>query len=475
MLERLAAIFPGRLYVELQRHGLPVEAAIEAGLIDLAYAQDLPLVATNECFFPSVADFEAHDALLCIAEGAYIAQDDRRRLTPDHSFKGAAEMRALFADIPEAVDNTLVIARRCAYFPEVVNPILPPFATAGGRSEKEELQAQSEAGLEARLEKQVFTAEMDAEAREKAARPYRERLEFELGVIQEMGFAGYFLIVADFIQWAKAQDIPVGPGRGSGAGSVVAWALTITDLDPLRFALLFERFLNPERVSMPDFDIDFCQDRRDEVIRYVQNKYGHDRVAQIITFGKLQARAALRDVGRVLQMPYPQVDRLCKLVPNNPANPVTLQQAIDGEPVLQEMRREDESVDRLITIALRLEGLYRHASTHAAGVVIGDRPLDQLVPLYRDPRSDMPVTQFNMKFVEQAGLVKFDFLGLKTLTVLQRACALLARRGVEIDLTLIPLDDKKSFEMMSKGDTIGVFQFESGRSPRFCTRPSSRW
>ena len=460
-LQRLMGIFPGRLYVELQRHGLPVEEAIEPGLLALAYAHDLPLVATNECFFPTADDYEAHDALLCIAEGAYISQSDRRRLTPDHAFKSAAEMRALFADLPEAVDNTLVVAERCAYFPEFVSPILPPFTTEGGRSEKEELFVQSEAGLEDRMVKQVYREGMDEAAKEAAAKPYRDRLAFELGVIQEMGFAGYFLIVADFIKWAKQHGIPVGPGRGSGAGSVVAWALTITDLDPLRFALLFERFLNPERVSMPDFDIDFCQDRRDEVIRYVQNKYGYDHVAQIITFGKLQARAALRDVGRVLQMPYPQVDRICKLVPNNPANPVTLQQALDGEPVLQEMRREDETVDKLITIALRIEGLYRHASTHAAGVVIGDRPLDQLVPLYRDPRSDMPVTQFNMKFVEQAGLVKFDFLGLKTLTVLSRACKLLARRGVDIDLTLIPLDDQKTFEMMSRGDTVGVFQFES--------------
>ena len=461
MLKRLAEIFPGRLYVELQRHGLPVEAATEPGFLELAYAHDLPLVATNEAFFPTPADYEAHDALLCIAAGAYVSQSDRRRLTQDHSFKSAAEMRALFADLPEAVDNTLVVAERCAYFPEFVNPILPAFTTTEGRSEAEELQAQVDAGLEERLQKQVFAEGMDEAAREAAAKPYRERLTFELGVIQEMGFAGYFLIVADFIKWAKAQDIPVGPGRGSGAGSVVAWALTITDLDPLRFALLFERFLNPERVSMPDFDIDFCQDRRDEVIRYVQNKYGHDRVAQIITFGKLQARAALRDVGRVLQMPYPQVDRICKLVPNNPANPVTLQQAIDGEPQLQEMRSDEESVDRLITIALRLEGLYRHASTHAAGVVIGDRPLDELVPLYRDPRSDMPVTQFNMKFVEQAGLVKFDFLGLKTLTVLHRACELLARRGIDIDLSLIPLDNQAAFDMMSRGDTVGVFQFES--------------
>jgi DNA polymerase III subunit alpha len=290
--------------------------------------------------------------------------------------------------------------------------------------------------------------------------PYRERLEFELGTIIQMGFAGYFLIVADFIQWAKRQGIPVGPGRGSGAGSVVAWALTITDLDPLRFSLLFERFLNPERVSMPDFDIDFCQDRRDEVIRYVQEKYGRDRVAQIITFGKLQARAVLRDVGRVLGMPYGQVDRLCKLVPNNPANPVTLDKAIAAEPVLQQARDSDEQVARLMRIALKLEGLYRHASTHAAGVVIGDRPLAELVPLYRDPRSDMPATQFNMKWVEPAGLVKFDFLGLKTLTVLARCHELLAARGVNLDLSNLPLDDPKTFELLTRADTVGVFQVE---------------
>ena len=240
-------------------------------------------------------------------------------------------------------------------------------------------------------------------------------------MIAETGFAGYFLIVADFIQWAKAQGIPVGPGRGSGAGSVVAWALTITDLDPLRFGLLFERFLNPERISMPDFDIDFCQDRRDEVIAYVRREYGEDRVAQIITFGKLQARAAVRDVGRVLGLPYGQVNRIAELIPNNPAHPVTLAQAIAGERRLQQMRDEDESVRRLLEIALQLEGLYRHASTHAAGVVIGDRPLIELVPLYRDPRSELLVTQYSMKYVEQAGLVKFDFLGLTTLTILQRA------------------------------------------------------
>ncbi|TQV79118.1 DNA polymerase III subunit alpha [Denitrobaculum tricleocarpae] len=460
-LRRLSQIFAGRFYVEIMRHDLPEEHAIEERLIDLAYSLDLPLVATNDVFFADEGMYRAHDALICIAEGAYVSQDERRRLTVQHRFKSAKEMQALFADLPEAIENTLVIARRCSYFPDFVAPILPAYTTEAGRTEAEELRAQSEQGLEERLQTQVFTEDMDDAAREEVGAQYRKRLDYELGVIEQMGFPGYFLIVADFIQWSKGQGIPVGPGRGSGAGSVVAWALTITDLDPLRWGLLFERFLNPERVSMPDFDVDFCQDRRDEVIRYVQDKYGHDRVAQIITFGKLQARAALRDVGRVLQMPYPQVDRISKLVPNNPANPVTLQEAIDGEPQLRDMRRDDETVARLLDTALKIEGLYRHASTHAAGVVIGDRPLDELVPLYRDPRSDMPVTQFNMKFVEQAGLVKFDFLGLKTLTVLQKACEFIHRNGGEIDLETIPLDDKRSFDMLSRGDTVGVFQLES--------------
>jgi DNA polymerase-3 subunit alpha len=331
-------------------------------------------------------------------------------------------------------------------------PILPAFGGEGVLDEPAELRRMAAAGLDARLSALGLA--------EEAAEPYRERLGFELGMIIQMGFAGYFLIVADFIQWAKRQGIPVGPGRGSGAGSVVAWSLTITDLDPLRFSLLFERFLNPERVSMPDFDIDFCQDRRDEVIRYVQGKYGRDRVAQIITFGKLQARAVLRDVGRVLGMPYGQVDKLCKLVPNNPANPITLDKAIAAEPVLQQQRDSDESVARLMRIALKLEGLYRHASTHAAGVVIGDRPLAELVPLYRDPRSDMPATQFNMKWVEPAGLVKFDFLGLKTLTVLARALDLLEKRGVKLNLASLPLDDRPTFDLLTRADTVGVFQVE---------------
>jgi DNA polymerase-3 subunit alpha len=448
----LKAAFPGRLYIELMRHGLPEEARCEAGLVDLAYAHDLPLVATNDCYFPDRDFYEAHDALRCIAQGKVIEDSDRDQLTPDHFFRPAAEMRVLFADLPEACDNTLVIARRCAFMPVEQAPILPAFPTPEGMSEESALREEAEAGLAARLAALGFD--------EQAAAPYRERLHFELDMIVQTGFAGYFLIVADFIQWAKRQGIPVGPGRGSGAGSVVAWALTITDLDPLRFGLLFERFLNPERVSMPDFDIDFCQDRRDEVIRYVQQKYGRDRVAQIITFGKLQARAVLRDVGRVLGMPYGQVDRLCKLVPNNPAHPVTLDKAIAAEPVLQQQRDGDETVGRLMRIALKLEGLYRHASTHAAGVVIGDRPLAELVPLYRDPRSDMPATQFNMKWVEPAGLVKFDFLGLKTLTVLARALELLEARGVKLDLSNLPLDDRPTFDLLTRADTVGVFQVE---------------
>ncbi|MBO0719018.1 MAG: DNA polymerase III subunit alpha, partial [Rhizobiales bacterium] len=436
----------------------------------LAYDRGLPLVAANEPFFATRDDYEAHDALLCIAEGKLVADGERRQLTPEHRFKTRAEMAALFADLPEALAATIEVAQRCVFRPRTQAPILPRFAA--GRTERSaaagepqlqqaeeaaealELRRAARTGLERRLQRYGTAPGQSVE-------DYNERLEFELGVIVNMHYAGYFLIVADFIQWAKAQDIPVGPGRGSGAGSLVAYALTITDLDPIRFGLLFERFLNPERISMPDFDVDFCQDRRDEVIRYVQQKYGSDQVAQIITFGTLQARGVLRDVGRVLQMPYGQVDRLCKLVPQNPANPISLGRAIEDEPRLQAERDRDPVTRRAFDIAQKLEGLTRHASTHAAGIVIGDRPLTELVPLYRDPKSLMPVTQFNMKWVEPAGLVKFDFLGLKTLTVLDRAAKLVRRRGIDIDLSNVPLDDVKTYEMLARGETVGVFQVES--------------
>ena len=447
----LMDIFGDRLYIELQRHGWVEEDQSEGGLIELAYKHDIPLVATNDCYFSDPDIYEAHDALLCIADGRYVTEENRRKVTPEHYFKSADEMAELFSDLPEAIANTVVIARRCSFLLEAISPILPAFKTKGGRSEFEELTAQAEEGLEWRLENFVTSD----------PKPYRERLKFELDVIKGMGYPGYFLIVSDFIRWAKDHSIPVGPGRGSGAGSVVAWALRITDLDPIALGLLFERFLNPERVSMPDFDIDFCQERRDEVIHYVQEKYGYDQVAQIITFGKLQARAVVRDVGRVLQMPYGQVDRIAKLIPNNPAAPVTLAEALAQDEELRAERNKDDTQRKLIDIALQLEGLYRHASTHAAGVVIGDRPLHQLLPMYRDPRSTMPVTQFNMKYVEQAGLIKFDFLGLKTMTVIQETLDMLASGGSRIDPLQIPLDDEKTYQLMASGNTVGVFQLES--------------
>ncbi|MGY3438908.1 MULTISPECIES: DNA polymerase III subunit alpha [unclassified Marinovum] len=472
LMTRLKAIYGDRLYVELQRHpgdgGLPpAEAKSERGFVEMAYAMDLPLVATNDAYFPKPEMYEAHDALICISEGAYVDQQDgRRRLTREHYFKSPQEMATLFADLPEALENTVEIAQRCAFGCYRRDPILPKFAD----DEVAELRRIANEGLQKRLA--VIPHAVSVE-------DYQKRLDFELGIIEGMGFPGYFLIVADFIQWAKDHEIPVGPGRGSGAGSLVAYALTITDLDPLRYSLLFERFLNPERVSMPDFDIDFCMDRREEVIRYVQEKYGRDKVGQIITFGALLSKAAVRDIGRVLQMPYGQVDRLSKMIPVEGVKPVSIEKALVDEPRLREEARAEEVVDRLLTYGQQVEGLLRNASTHAAGVVIGDRPLDALVPLYQDPRSDMPATQFNMKWVEQAGLVKFDFLGLKTLTVIQNAMDLVFKsgrplhvsasgtelydpaEGAENQINAIPLDDEAAYKLYAAAKTVAVFQVES--------------
>lgn len=444
---RLKALFPERLYVELSRRGDPIEEAAEARLIDLAYALDLPLVATNPAQYAEPGFHAAHDAMLCIAGSTYVENNERPRSSPEAWLKPASAMEQLFADLPEAIANTGIVAQRCAVAAPKRRPILPRLSD----EEDETLRSEAHAGLEARLEGKP----------EEQKQAYRERLDFEIDVITRMGFAGYFLIVADFIKWAKANDIPVGPGRGSGAGSAVAWALTITDLDPIELNLLFERFLNPERVSMPDFDIDFCETHRDKVISYVQQKYGRDKVAQIITFGRLKARAVLKDTGRVLQMSYGHVDRLAKLVPNHPTDPWTLERSLNGVGELEKEYRGDADVKRLFDLAMKLEGLPRHSSTHAAGVVIGDRPLSELVPLYRDPRSDMPVTQFDMKYVEGAGLVKFDFLGLKTLSVLKEGQRLLKQRGIEVDFTALPWDDPAVYELLQRGDTVGVFQLES--------------
>ncbi len=472
LLTRLHQIYQDRLYVELQRHpgedGLPeAERLTERGHVEMAYEMGIPLVATNDVYFPKENMYEAHDAMICIAEGAYVDQQEpRRRLTPQHYLKTPQEMATLFADLPEALENTVEIAKRCAFMAYRRDPILPKFAD----DEVVELRRQANEGLQKRLS--VIPHAVTVEK-------YQERLDFELGIIEGMGFPGYFLIVADFIKWAKDHDIPVGPGRGSGAGSLVAYALTITDLDPLRYSLLFERFLNPERVSMPDFDIDFCMDRREEVIRYVQEKYGRDKVGQIITFGALLSKAAVRDMGRVLQMPYGQVDRLSKMIPVEGVKPVSIEKALQDEPRLREEAEREEVVDRLLKYGMQVEGLLRSAGTHAAGVVIAARPTDELVPLYQDPRSDMPATQFNMKWVEQAGLVKFDFLGLKTLTVIQNAVDLILKSGRPIhvaadgsqlyepaeggenQMNLIPLDDDKTYKLYASAKTVAVFQVES--------------
>lgn len=469
---RLRSAFGDRLYVEMQRAPDEDGASgagriVERGLIELAYAMKLPLVATNDVLFADAAMHEAHDALLCVADGVYVDQDEpRRRVSRERRFKSQEEMAALFADLPEAIENTVEIARRCSFRAQVRDPILPRFAD----DEVDELRKQAREGLRRRLEVIPLAASTEE---------YEKRLEYELDVIVDMGFPGYFLIVSDIIKWTKAQGIAVGPGRGSGAGSLVAYALTITDLDPLRYSLLFERFLNPERVSMPDFDIDFCMDRRDEVIAYVRDKYGRDRVAQIITFGGLLSRAAVRDVGRVLRLPYGQVDALSKMIPSEGVRPLSIKEALEKDDRLKNEAKSDRNVDRLLKIGMQVEGLLRNASTHAAGVVIGDRPLDELVPLYRDSRSEMPATQFNMKWVEQAGLVKFDFLGLKTLTAIEHALKQIRdsgrdlhigpdgeslyepAQGTQNDISAIPLDDPKTYDLYARAQTVGVFQVES--------------
>ena len=445
--EKLEQLFPERLYIEIIRRNDPIEIAAEDALVELAFDRDLPLVATNPASYVDPSFHAAHDAMLCIAQGAYVESSDRQTSSPETWLKDSKSMAELFIDLPEALANTAVVAQRCAVGAPKRRPILPRLSD----HEDEQLRADAHAGLARRLEGRE---DVDLAV-------YRERLDFEIDVITRMGFSGYFLIVADFIKWAKAQDIPVGPGRGSGAGSVVAWALTITDLDPIALNLLFERFLNPERVSMPDFDIDFCETRRDEVISYVQQKYGRERVAQIITFGRLKARAVLKDTGRVLQMGYNFVDRFAKLIPNHPTDPWTLDRSLNGVSELAAAYKSEPDIKRLFDLAMKLEGLPRHSSTHAAGVVIGDRPLHELVPMYRDPRSDMPVTQFDMKYVEAAGLVKFDFLGLKTLSVLKEAERLLALQGVTVDFSALTWDDPEVYELLQRGDTVGVFQLES--------------
>ena len=460
---KLREIFADRLYMEISRIGLETEQKTEDDFIDFAYKYNIPLVATNEAFFFDADMYEAHDALICIAAGEYVANDDRKKYSPNNRLRSAEEMVELFKDLPEAVQSTVNIAARCNYLSQKVDPLLPIFECPEGKTQDEFITEQAYKGLKQRMEAQVYNDSQTPEERAEIDKRYYERLDYELSVIKKMGFPGYFLIVSDFIQWSKAHGVPVGPGRGSGAGSIVAWSLKITDLDPLKLDLLFERFLNPERVNMPDFDVDFCQENRYKTIEYVQKKYGFDHVAQIITYGKLQAKNVIRDVARVLQMPYAQADRISKMIPPGVQgkNP-TLQESLDQVAELEQMRQEDPQINKLFDIGMKLEGLYRQSGMHAAGVVIGDRPLDQLVPLYKDPKADMPVTQYDMKFVEETGLIKFDFLGLKTLTVIKKAVDWVKKvHKIDLDIDNIPLDDKLTYEMLQRGDTSAVFQFES--------------
>ena len=448
--------FADRFYLEMVRTGRRGEEDYNHAAFALAEEHGLPVVATNEVCFIDRDKFDAHEIRVSIHDGYTL--DDKRR--PKHYseqqyLRSAEEMVELFEDIPEAIDNTVEIAKRCNVTVRLGEYFLPQFPT-GGMTTEDFLVKVSQEGLEERLAF-LFPDEKEREEKRPA---YDERLEIELGVINQMGFPGYFLIVMEFIQWSKDNDIPVGPGRGSGAGSLVAYALKITDLDPLEFDLLFERFLNPERVSMPDFDVDFCMDRRDEVIDHVAELYGRDAVSQIITFGTMAAKAVVRDVGRVLGHPYGFVDRISKLIPPDPG--MTLTKAFEAEPRLPELYDQDEDVKDLIDMARILEGVTRNAGKHAGGVVIAPTRITDFAPLYCDDEGKNPVTQFDKNDVETAGLVKFDFLGLRTLTIIQWALEMIKEgQGKDVDIAAIPLEDKKSFRSLQAAETTAVFQLES--------------
>ena len=436
---------------EIQRVQDPKIDGFEKEFLEYSQNFTIPIIGSNNIKYENANDYNAHDALLCIAQKLTINQTNRKVSNSEIYFKTSEQMINIFGDIPEIIENNFRIALKCNYYPKEILPKLPKFSSDQNLSESELLNLKSKEGLLLRLQEMNINSPSI----------YQERLNYELEIINNMGFAGYFLIVADFVNWAKNKEIAVGPGRGSGAGSVVAWSLSITDLDPLQYGLLFERFLNPERVSMPDFDIDFCQNRRDEVIEYVNNKYGKECVAHIITFGTLASRAAIRDVGRVLEIPYSEIDQFAKLIPYNPANPLSLEESINSDKNLKELVISDERISNVVDISLKLEGLHRHASTHAAGVVIGDSSIINIVPLYKDPNTSVNATQFSMKYVEKAGLIKFDFLGLTTLSIIQDSIKLIKENHSNFDLKHIPMDDKKTFQQLSKGEAIGIFQLES--------------
>jgi len=453
-----AELFPDSYYIELQENTLPEQTTANERLVALAREMGLPLVATNDCHYLNREDAKAHEVLLCLQTGKTLSDPTHMKFSADEFyFKSPAEMATAFHYAPDAVANTALVAERCDVAFDFKTYHFPQYTPPEGKSLDDVLEDETFRGLEERF---VTIRDKNPAFGREDEGLYRQRLRVELDCIRQMGFPGYFLIVADFINWAKSQDIPVGPGRGSAAGSLVAYAIRITDLDPIPYNLLFERFLNPERISMPDIDVDFCQDRRDEVIQYVTDKYGRDRVCQIITFGTMKAKAVIRDVGRVLDMTYGEVDRIAKLVPN--VLNITLEEAMKLEPKLGEAANADPRVKSLLEIALRLEGLARHASTHAAGVVVAPTDLEEFCPVYKDQKSGSLTTQYSMKYVEKIGLVKFDFLGLKNLTVINNAVRLIrAGKDPEFDITRLSDDDRASYELISSGNTTGIFQLES--------------
>ena len=453
--KNLKSCLSNDFYIELQRSNIKETSVAEKELLSLSLELDIPIVATNDSYFKDKNHFEAFELLSLIEKSKTISSKKESSFSKENYFKSKFEMISLFKDLPEAIQNTTIIAKKCSFCLKPKELSLPKYVNSESDDEFTILKTISQEGLEKRLKDSKILNDLDK------VQIYKNRLNDELNIISRMGFSGYFLIVSDFVRWSKDNNIPVGPGRGSGAGSIVAWCLQITELDPIKWGLLFERFLNPERVSMPDFDIDFCQDRRDEVINYIKNKYGQENVAQIITFGSLQARAAIRDVGRVLEMPYNQVDQIAKLIPATPANPITLSKALETQEDLLKAKHENEEVSKLIDLSLEIEGLNRHVSTHAAGIVIAEKKLDNLIPLYSENEDDIPATQFNLKYIEKAGLVKFDILGLKTLTIISLTEKLIKKYEENFNISTINLDDKKVYSMLSEGQTVGIFQLES--------------
>ena len=461
LLVELKEIFQNNFYIEIQRHNESDEKNFEDFMINLSSLYDVPIISSQETFYIEKEMYEAHDALVCVGEKSFVDDKNRKKFSNNHYLKDTNEIKNLFKDIPEALENNYNFPKRFSYKPKKTKPKLPNLIIEKNNTVEEELLAQAQYGLENRLKNFILPKNTETD-HDKIKIKYMNRLKHEINIINSMNYSSYFLIVSDYIKWAKKNFIPVGPGRGSGAGSLVAYSLDITDLDPIEFDLIFERFLNPDRISMPDFDIDFCEEKRDKVFNYLKQKYGKG-VAHIITFGKFKARMALRDIGRVLGLPYGHVDRICKMIPFDPSRPLTLQESINREPRFQDEIKQNPKVKKLIELSLKLEGLNRNMATHAAGVVIAGEELSDQIPLYIDHTSKLPLpsTQYDMYSSENAGLVKFDLLGLKTLTVIDKTVKMINKNNNNLDISKINLKDENVFNLLSTGETTGLFQLES--------------